>query len=107
MQIPPIIEKLISAQNKLDSHAFTACFAAEATVVDEGRTYQGTAEIEPWIAAANQKYNSHMKALDYLENEGRDTLITEVSGTFPGSPIVLRYNFELRDGLIRSLRVSS
>ncbi|OOQ56571.1 nuclear transport factor 2 family protein [Mucilaginibacter pedocola] len=106
MEIPNIITQLIEAQNRHDAPAYSACFTADATVADEGKTHHGREAIEQWISAANAEYQARMKALSYSEAEGKATLTAEISGTFAGSPIVLNYNFVLEDGLIRSLKIS-
>ncbi|MBL7881586.1 MAG: hypothetical protein JNN23_17265 [Chryseobacterium gambrini] len=44
-----------------------------------------------------------MKPLDYSET--KQELKAEVSGNFPGSPIVLTYHYEFENGLIQSLKI--
>jgi hypothetical protein len=44
-----------------------------------------------------------MKPIEYLETE--HTLKTEVSGTFSGSPVIITYHYEFKDGLIQSLKI--
>lgn len=102
MNLPNIISELVKAQNEFDSAAYANCFTENAEVFDEGKTHIGKAEIENWIDKANKEYKATMKSLDYNEN----ILSAEVAGTFPGSPLVLKYHFELRDGLIQSLKIT-
>lgn len=102
MNLPNIISELVKAQNEFDSAAYANCFTENAEVFDEGKTHNGKAEIENWIDKANKEYKATMKSLDYNEN----ILSAEISGTFPGSPLVLKYHFELSDGLIQSLKIT-
>ncbi|MCI3935762.1 nuclear transport factor 2 family protein [Chryseobacterium aahli] len=102
MNLPNIISELVKAQNEFDSAAYANCFTENAKVFDEGKTHIGKAEIENWIDKANKEYKATMKSLDYSEN----ILSAEISGTFPGSPLVLKYHFEFRDGLIQSLKIT-
>lgn len=102
MNLPNIISKLVKAQNEFDSAAYANCFTENAEVFDEGKTHNGKAEIENWIDKANKEYKATMKPLDYNEN----ILSAEIFGTFPGSPLVLKYHFELSDGLIQSLKIT-
>lgn len=102
MNLPNIISELVKAQNEFDSAAYANCFTENAEVFDEGKTHNGKAEIENWIDKANKEYKATMKSLDYNEN----ILSAEVSGTFPGSPLVLKYHFELNNGLIQSLKIT-
>lgn len=107
MNLPKSILELVKAQNNFDSIAYANCFAETATVLDEGRAYTGTIEIEKWIAEANQKYKAVMKPIGYTESGRSSILTTEVSGTFEGSPLILNYHFEIIDGLIQSLEVTA
>ncbi|MES3018787.1 MAG: nuclear transport factor 2 family protein [Bacteroidota bacterium] len=106
MNLPKIITDLIKAQDKHDSVAYAACFSENGVVFDEGKTYKGRTEIQQWIAKANEKYQTLMKPLALTEAGTKSVLSTETSGTFPGSPIVLNFNFEIIDGLIQSLKVT-
>ena len=103
MNLPKVVIELVKAQNDFDSKAYTNCFTETAVVFDEGKTHNGRIEIEHWIDKANKEYQATMKPLEYSETE--HTLKTEVSGTFPGSPITMTYHYEFEDGLIQSLKI--
>lgn len=103
MNLPEVVTQLIKAQNDFDSKAYANCFTETAVVFDEGKTHNGKTEIENWIDKANKKYQATMKPLEYSETE--HTLKTEVSGTFPGSPITMTYHYKFEDGLIQSLKI--
>lgn len=103
MNLPKVVADLIKTQNNFDSVAYANCFTETAIVFDEGKTHNGRKEIEKWIDEANKKYQATMKPLKYSETE--HTLKTEVSGTFPGSPIVMTYLYEFQDDLIQSLKI--
>lgn len=105
MNLPNIISELVKAQNEFDSAAYANCFTENAVVFDEGKTHNGIAEIENWIDKANKEYKATMKPLDF--NEKESVLSAEISGSFPGSPITLKYHLELQEGLIQSLKISS
>ncbi len=106
MNLPKVISDLVNAQNSFDSIAYTNCFSETAVVFDEGRTHTGRAEIQHWIEESNENYKSVMKPLEYAENGTSGVLSAECSGTFPGSPIVLKFNFDIADGLIQHLKVT-
>ncbi|WP_080779748.1 hypothetical protein [Chryseobacterium phocaeense] len=103
MNLPDIISKLVKAQSEFDSQAYADCFTENAVVFDEGKTHNGKKEIENWIDKANNEFKTVMKLLEYNENE--NILSAEISGTFPGSPVFLKYHFELTDGYIQSLKI--
>jgi hypothetical protein len=104
MNLPKVVADLVETQNSFDSVAYTNCFSETAVVFDEGKTHNGRKEIEQWIEKANNDYQAVMKPLEYSENE--EILKAEVSGNFPGSPIVLCYHLKLEDGLIQSLKIT-
>lgn len=103
MNFPKVVTELIKAQNNFDSTAYANCFTERAVVFDEGKMHNGRKEIKNWIEKANKEYQATMKPLKYSETE--HTLKTEVSGTFPGSPIIMTYHYQFKDGLIQSLRI--
>lgn len=103
MNLPKVVAELIKAQNDFDSLAYANCFTETAIVLDEGMTHYGRKEIEHWIEAANKQYRATMQPLEYSENAR--TLKSVVSGTFPGSPITMSYQYEFKDGLIQSLKI--
>lgn len=106
MELSKLAARFVETQNTYDSAAYTACFTETAIVHDEGKTHTGKEEIRQWIEEANEKYRSVMKPLNYEESGSNGTLTAEVSGTFPGSPIVLQFHLGLKDGLIDSLNVT-
>lgn len=106
MNLPKVLSDLVKAQNEFDSKAYTNCFAETAIVHDEGKVHIGRTEIEHWIAESNEKYRSTMKPVHCQENGTSVILSAEVSGTFPGSPLVLKFHFEIIDGLVQSLKVT-
>lgn len=104
MNLPNVIANLTKAQNNFDSVAYANCFSETAIVFDEGKNHNGKTEIQQWIKKANEEYQAIMKPLEYSET--KEVLKAEVSGNFPGSPIVLSYHFNLRNGLIESLKIT-
>jgi hypothetical protein len=70
---------LMSSENTHDLQALADCFAADATVRDEGQTMKG------------------LKAI----------VSTKLTGDFPGSPITLDFVFTLKGGKIAALETQS
>lgn len=103
MNLPKVVTELVKAQNDFDSTAYANCFTETAVVFDEGKTHNGKTEIENWIDKANKAYQATMKPIEYSETE--NTLKTEVSGTFPGSPVIMTFHYEFENGLIQSLKI--
>ncbi|GGN13677.1 hypothetical protein GCM10010967_57290 [Dyadobacter beijingensis] len=106
MKLPELITRFVDTQNTYDSEAYITCYTETAIVHDEGKTHTGKEEIKAWIEDANERYRSVMKPLQYEESDSKGVLKAEISGTFPGSPIVLKFHLGLKDGLIDSLNVT-
>lgn len=104
MNLPNVIAKLIKAQNNFDSAAYAQCFTETVIVFDEGKTHKGKTEIEKWIDKSNKEYKATMEPLDY--NDRENILSAEISGSFPGSPIILKFHFDITDGKIQQLKVT-
>ena len=105
MNLPNVITGLVKAQDVHDSAAYANCFAETACVFDEGKLRNGRNEIKQWIEEANEKYKTVMNPIGYIEAGAESILTAEISGTFEGSPVVLKYHFEIKNGLIQSLKV--
>ena len=106
MDLPQIVKDLIAAQDQFDPIAYANCFTETAKVFDEGRTHTGRSAIEKWNADANKKYQVVLTPLEHKKEGSTNIVKTEIAGTFPGSPITLRYHFEIINGRIRSLSIT-
>ncbi|MPS73571.1 MAG: nuclear transport factor 2 family protein [Chryseobacterium sp.] len=104
MNLPNVIQELVKAKNSFDSAAFAECFAEKAVVFDEGKTHTGRKEIEQWIDRSNKQHQDTLEPVDYDEKE--DILSAKVTGSFPGSPLVLKFHFKIVDGKIQNLKVT-
>lgn len=102
--LPKVVADLITAQNNFDSMAYSHCFAETAIVYDEGKTYNGRKEIKDWIEEANRAYKTLMQPIEYLAD--KHTLRAEISGSFPGSPLMLTYHFDINGEEIHSLKIT-
>lgn len=106
MNLPDVIADLLKAQNDFDSTAYARCFANNALVYDEGRTHQGFEQIKAWNEQTNAEYATILEPIDYATTPKGGILTTLGSGTFPGSPIVFKYHFELDNDKILSLKIT-
>lgn len=106
MNLPKVLTDLIKAQNEFDAVTYANLFSETAEVFDEGKTHKGRLEIERWIDHSNKNYKSVMKPLEYTKNVTTSILTAECSGTFPGSPITLKFHFDIIDEQIQHLKVT-
>ena len=105
MQLPKIIADLLAAQDKYDSKAFAENFSDDAIVHDERQIYHGKKEIEQWNELTNAKYKTKYEPLEVTTEGNKITLTAKISGTFPGSPAIIKYHFETKNGKIISLHI--
>jgi ketosteroid isomerase-like protein len=106
MNLPKVLTDLIKAQNEFDAVTYANLFSETAVVFDEGKTHNGRLEIERWIDHSNKNYQAVMEPLDYTENGTTSIVTATCSGTFPGSPITLKFHFDIVDGEIQHLKVT-
>ncbi|USX25250.1 nuclear transport factor 2 family protein [Oxalobacteraceae bacterium OTU3CINTB1] len=104
-KLPQPITEYVEAANAQDTQRAAACFHEDATVHDEGHTHRGREEIVAWVAESGEKYSATIEPIDLEEADGRHILRTTVCGSFPGSPVALNFDFQLRAGSIQSLEV--
>jgi len=105
IKLPVPIAGYFAAENSDDAEALTACFAPDAVVRDEGRRIQGIAAIKAWKREGKAKYQHKIKVISAAESNGETVVRGLVSGNFPGSPVDLRFFFELEGDKIASLEV--
>jgi hypothetical protein len=106
LELPMPISNYIEAVNTQDVDAMLAAFSHEATVRDEGRERIGRAAIYEWIEETTRKYGITL-TIRGVDNSGGNTVVTaQISGTFPGSPIELRYHFTVTGEKIARLEIN-
>ncbi|MGP1275978.1 MAG: nuclear transport factor 2 family protein [Caulobacterales bacterium] len=105
INLPAVIDAYFKGDRRGDAQAIAACFTANAVVVDEGNTYAGRDAIRQWMANASTLYTYTVEPFAMARDDGRIIITSHLAGTFPGSPVDLRYIFELTDGMISKLEI--
>jgi hypothetical protein len=105
IHLPRPIETYFESDTARDAEALASCFAADATVQDEGRTHGGLAAITAWRIEARRKYEYTVEPLEAAQRDGRTVVAAGVSGNFPGSPVTLTFIFRLKGENIASLEI--
>ena len=82
------------------------CFTENAVVKDEGQTYRGRAAIKQWKADVSAKYQYTSEPLACEQQDGKVVVTTRLTGSFPGSPVSLRFFFVLEGDKIASLEIT-
>ena len=105
IQLPPPIALYVQLENAGETETLSECFAPNAMVRDEGRTYEGLAAIKAWKAETKQKYHHTVTPLDVAQQNGKTVLTAQLTGTFPGSPVTVHFDFVVEAGHILSLEI--
>ncbi len=103
-KLPPEISAYFEADGN-GSDAISLCFTDDAIVVDEGKTFAGHEAIRQWKSESSKKYSYTVQPFA-CESDGANAVVSaRVVGSFPGSPIDLRYVFRMSDGKVASLEI--
>ena len=103
--LPPPLELFVRSENSGNLDALSECFASNATVRDEGRSYEGLAAIKEWMAGTKKKYNHTIAPLKVVRQGAKTVLMAQLTGNFPGSPVKLEFSFVVAGGRIVSLEI--
>jgi hypothetical protein len=71
IQLPPPIALYVQLENAGDTATLSTCFAPNAIVRDESRTYEGLAAITAWKAETTQKYQQFPLSLQAQSSLGQ------------------------------------
>jgi ketosteroid isomerase-like protein len=105
-EIPAAIRAFVEATNKGDSEAFAADFTEDAYLNDWGREYRGRDGVRDWDRTDNIGVHAHFDLLDIAPGPDPDRYVVTLKVTGGGFNGTGPMTFELRDGLIASLRIS-
>jgi hypothetical protein len=105
-ELPAPIAGFFQAHNTGKTDHFKDLFTTDAVVSDEAHEYRGDA-IKSWIDDVISKYHPlHAQILSLVPSGSQTIATAQVSGTFPGSPLQLRYQFTIRDDKIAALSIA-
>ncbi len=107
MQIPmPRPVQLYFQSEAFDDTVRVAdCFTADAVVTDERRTHQGLDAIRAWKAESKAAAKYSVTPVSAEPDGARVLVVGRVEGDFPGSPVMLRYRFNLEGDRISALEI--
>src|ERR1700681_4163157 len=100
--LPSPIKEYFSAARR-DAEAVASFFTDSAVVIDESRTWIGRDGIREWKKSTTTKYRYTSEPIASEEKDGKIVVTSRLTGNFPGSPVELRYVFEIDGDKISSL----
>ena len=104
LDLPKPIANYFAADEE-GADELSQCFTEDAVVKDEGQTYNGRAAIKQWKAHASEKYQYTSEQLALDQEDQKAVVTSRLTGNFPGSPVNLRFFFELDGEKIKSLEI--
>ena len=105
LKLPEPLSAYFAASNAHDSDALVVCFAANATVHDEGKDMHGLDAIRSWNVESVRKYQMKIGPTAVQAADGRTVVTAQVAGTFDGSPIELEFSFKIAGAKIEALEI--
>jgi hypothetical protein len=106
IKLPKGIEAYFDADRTGSPDAIAATFTENGIVKDRGKTHEGRDAIRAWIAEALQEYSYTVEPFFIATENGKTQVTGHVVGTFPGSPIDLRFFFVLAGDKVAELEVT-
>jgi hypothetical protein len=106
LDLPTPVSNYFKAVNVQDVDATLSAFSDEASVHDEGQEMNGRAAIREWVDDTTRKYRVTLTPTGVRQTDERTTVTARVAGTFPGSPVELRYHFTITGGKIARLEIT-
>lgn len=106
IELPEAALRFIAAANADDTAGVVASFAPGATVLDEGHDVEGAEAIAAWFERASKAVGARIAVRSTRNDAGLAIARAEVSGRFPGSPVMLNFAFRIVDGRIARLEVT-
>jgi SnoaL-like domain len=103
-QLPTPVARYFAADRD-DGDAVAECFTENGTVVDENHTHTGRPAIRRWKESATRRYQYISRPIRAEQQGGKTVVTSRLTGDFPGSPVELRYVFELAGDRIASLEI--
>jgi ketosteroid isomerase-like protein len=102
--LPKAIARYLRAHRDHDTSTAVAAFTGDATVTDDGKTYQGATAIEQWLDRSATEFTYTIELVDAQQIDPAHYVATHhLEGNFPGGSVDLRYQFSLCGDLIERL----
>jgi hypothetical protein len=105
--LPDVIRRYFELDPHHDVEPVVALFSDYATVVDEGETRRGTAEIRAWRTGPAARYTYTTEVLDTETlSEDRYLITGRLTGDFPGGTADLKWDFTIAGDRITRLVIA-
>jgi hypothetical protein len=105
--VPEAITAYQAAHDRKDVDNARQQFTDTASVVDDGKTYEGVDGVDTFLRKAGSEY-TYARTLVSAEEvaSGCWRVTNRLEGNFPGGVVDLSYEFRLENGLIARLTIA-
>jgi hypothetical protein len=102
-----LVRRYFELDANRDIDSMLALFSDDATVVDEGETRQGIAEIRAWQTGPASRYTYTTQVLGTVAlTPDRYVVTGRLTGNFPGGTAELKWDFTVAGGRIGRLVIA-
>jgi hypothetical protein len=106
IKLPKGIEAYFDADRDGSPDAVAAAFTENGSVKDRGNTHWGRDAIRKWMADESKQYSYTVEPFLIATDNGKTRVTAHAVGTFPGSPIDLRFLFVLSGDKVAGLEIT-
>lgn len=106
INLPAVVAAYFQAENAHDAAGVAQCFSADGEVRDEHHVHRGRAAITEWKRASSARYAATVAPLACTLTAEGCVARGEVSGNFPGSPVLLDFAFNIDAAKITVLEIT-
>ncbi|EKT61422.1 hypothetical protein [Providencia burhodogranariea] len=103
--MPTVVREYFEADQANDVDALNRIFSHSAIVDDENTLHNGIVEIRTWWLAVKEKYHHFLEPFEVSSAGHISTVLTQVRGNFPNSPVTLKFQFTLENSKVIKLRI--
>ena len=107
VELPSPIADFVEANARLDVNAMLQPFATDTVVLDNGRRFEGHAELRALFEEAVVPVQAIFTPDSVREEMGMVVVEGSAHGDFPGSPIRFTYRFDLDGDVIKALEITA
>jgi hypothetical protein len=106
LDLPASIARYFAADIDPNPQSVAECFSENGAVRDKSQVHTGHDEIRRWKVDYSKKYTARSTPLSVAHDRGRTVVTCKVEGSFPGSPIDLRFFFRVEGDKIGELEIT-
>ena len=106
INLPAVVAAYFQAENAHNAAGVAQCFSIDGEVRDENEVHRGHAAITEWKRASSDKYAATVAPMACTATAHGCLVKGEASGNFPGSPVLLNFDFGLDAATITVLEIT-